>query len=83
MPVTLEGAGAAFLADGSGALLNGIDAWIDLGESFTFAATGGFTWCAWVRYDTQTAATVDGPYGTSLLDDNQYLICQFYTTDGV
>jgi uncharacterized protein (DUF983 family) len=24
-----------------------------LGDSFAFAATEGFTWCAWVRYDTQ------------------------------
>jgi hypothetical protein len=42
---------ASFLA-GGGAQLDGTGDYLNLG-SFTFAATAGFTWCAWVRYDAQ------------------------------
>ena len=44
--------GAAFLS-GGGVVLDGADDFLDLGGEFAFAATDGFTWCAWVRYDEQ------------------------------
>jgi hypothetical protein len=47
------GGGAIYLPEG-GAFFNGAGPnYLSLGDSFAFAATEGFTWCAWVRYDTQ------------------------------
>ena len=44
---------ARFLAGAGGAVLDGSGDFLDLGGGFAFAATGGFTWCAWVRYVEQ------------------------------
>ena len=46
--LTLSG-GAAFL--GPGVQLDGSGDFLDLGDNFAFAATNGFTFAAWVRYD--------------------------------
>jgi hypothetical protein len=51
--------------------LDGDGDYIDLGSEFTFAATDGFTWCAWVRYDAQGE------------DDDAYLLSLKGSGDGM
>jgi len=47
---TLKG-GASWLP-GGGVQLNGSDDYINLADNFTFAATNGFSFAAWVRFDS-------------------------------
>ena len=48
---TLRG-DAAFLGDGGGVALDGDGDYLDLGTAFAFAAVHGFTFAAWVRFDS-------------------------------
>jgi hypothetical protein len=74
--VTLQG-DAVFLPIG-GVLLDGVDDSLSLGDTFAFAATDGFTWCAWVRYDQQVEDWGTLLYLRRQLPLHNYIILRTY-----
>ena len=75
--------GASWLPDGAGVELDGTTDYLEpSGGELAFAATSGFTYSAWVRYDTQEEddAVLLGLYASNYQDPSNYQDLIFLST---